>query len=161
MLNLAALATAGQLLGGAERMLEMSAAYAQTREQFGQPIGAFQAIKHHLANIALQIEFARPALWRAAYALENRHARAFVHVSAAKLAAGDAAFNAAETAIQVHGAMGYTYEVDLHYWMKRAWALNGAWGDRAFHLKRVDDSILGGAFALGPDATFNSELQHA
>jgi alkylation response protein AidB-like acyl-CoA dehydrogenase len=161
LLDLAALASAGQLLGGAERMLEMAAAYARTREQFGQPIGAFQAIKHHLANVALQIEFAGPALWRAAYALEHRHARASVHVSAAKIAASDAAFNSAETAIQVHGAMGYTYEIELHYWMKRAWALTGAWGDRSFHLKRVDDAVLGGAFTLGPDTTFNSELQNA
>jgi alkylation response protein AidB-like acyl-CoA dehydrogenase len=161
LLDLAALSSAGQALGAAERMMEFASAYAQTREQFGHPIGAFQAIKHHLANIAVQIEFARPVLYRAAYALEHNHARASVHVSHAKIAASDAALNAAETAIQVHGAMGYTYEVDLHYWMKRAWALIGAWGDRAFHTARVDDAILGSGFALGPDSTFNSENTHA
>lgn len=157
LLDLAALASAAQLIGAAERMLDMAAAYARTREQFGQPIGAFQAIKHHCANVAVALEFARPPLWRAAFAADHRHARASIHVSAAKLAAGDAALRAAETAIQVHGAMGYTYEVDLHYWMKRTWALIGAWGDRAFHLKRLEGGVLGGAFHLGPDATFNSE----
>jgi alkylation response protein AidB-like acyl-CoA dehydrogenase len=161
LLNLAALSSAGQALGAAERMMELAAAYAQTREQFGQPIGAFQAIKHHLANIAVQIEFARPVLYRAAYALEHKQARTSLHVSHAKIAASDAALNAAETAIQVHGAMGYTYEVDLHYWMKRAWALIGAWGDRGFHLQRVDDAVLGGVFAIGADSTFYSENAHA
>jgi alkylation response protein AidB-like acyl-CoA dehydrogenase len=161
LLDLAALASAAQLVGAAERMLEMASEYAKTREQFGQPIGAFQAIKHHLASVALAIEFARPPLWRAAYALEHDRALAPLHVSAAKVAASDAALLAAETAIQVHGAMGYTYEVDLHYWMKRAWALIGAWGDRAFHLKRVDDAVIGGAVTLGPDATFLSEANNA
>ncbi|MDX2274575.1 MAG: acyl-CoA dehydrogenase family protein [Hyphomonadaceae bacterium] len=161
LLDLAALSSAGQALGAAERMMELAAAYAQTREQFGQPIGAFQAIKHHLASVAVQIEFARPLLWRAAYALERNHQRASINISHAKIAASDAALSAAEIAIQVHGAMGYTYEVDLHYWMKRAWALIGAWGDRAYHLKRVDDAVLGGALTLGPDATFNSENAHA
>ena len=60
----------------------------------------------------------------------------------------------AETAIQVHGAMGYTYEVDLHFWMKRSWALCGAWGDRAFHLKRIDEAVLGGSLPIGPEHTF-------
>jgi alkylation response protein AidB-like acyl-CoA dehydrogenase len=161
LLDLAALTSAAQLVGAAERMLEMAADYAKTREQFGQPIGAFQAIKHHLANVALAIEFARPLLWRAAYTLEQGQGLAPLHVSVAKVAAGDAALLAAETAIQVHGAMGYTYEVDLHYWMKRAWALIGAWGDRTFHLKRVDDAVIGGTLPLGPDATFISEPPHA
>ena len=57
--------------------------------------------------------------------------------------------------------MGYTYEVDLHFWMKRAWALSGAWGDRAFHLKRIDDAVIGGAMPIGPDQTFAAELSHA
>lgn len=160
MLDLSALMAAAQLAGAAERMLDLSTEYAKAREQFGQPIGGFQAIKHHLASVAVALEFARPVLWRAAWALERGHARASVHVSHAKLAATDAAMQAAETAIQVHGAMGYTYEVDLHYWMKRAWALAGAWGDRAFHLKRLDDAVIGGGMALGPDQSFETEMQH-
>lgn len=160
MLDLAALMAAAQLVGASERMLTLATDYAKDREQFGQPIGAFQAIKHHLASVAVALEFARPVLWRAAYALDHGHARAPIHVSHAKLAATDAAMQAAETAIQVHGAMGYTYEVDLHYWMKRAWALAGAWGDRAFHLRRLDDAVIGGAMAIGPDQTFETGMQH-
>ncbi|MBN8848103.1 MAG: acyl-CoA dehydrogenase family protein [Sphingomonas sp.] len=160
MLDLAALMAAAQLVGASERMLTLATEYAKDREQFGQPIGAFQAIKHHLASVAVALEFARPVLWRAAYALDHGHARAPIHVSHAKLAATDAAMLAAETAIQVHGAMGYTYEVDLHYWMKRAWALAGAWGDRAFHLRRLDDAVIGGAMAIGPDQTFETGMQH-
>lgn len=160
MLDLAALMAAAQLVGAGERMLALATEYAKDREQFGQPIGGFQAIKHHLASVAVALEFARPVLWRAAYAMEHGHARTGVHVSHAKLAATGAAIQAAETAIQVHGAMGYTYEVDLHYWMKRAWALAGAWGDRAFHLRRVDDAVIGGAMAIGPDQTFETGMQH-
>ncbi len=114
-----------------------------------------------LANVAVRIEFARPVVWRAAYALHHDYPHAPTHVSHAKLAATDAAMLSAETAIQVHGAMGYTYEVDLHYWMKRVWALAGAWGDRSFHQHRLDRAIIGGALALGPGETFVSEEHHA
>ena len=79
---------------------------------------------------------------------------AALHVSHAKLAATDAAWTTSETAIQVHGAMGYTYEVDLHFWMKRSWALSGAWGSRAFHARRMDDAIIGGSQPIGPEHTF-------
>ena len=161
LLNLAALMTAAQMLGATERMLAMATDYAKTRKQFGQPIGAFQAIKHLLANVAERLEFARPVVWHAAYALHHGHPHAPTHVSHAKLAATDAAMLAAETAIQVHGAMGYTYEVDLHYWMKRTWALAGAWGDQNFHQQRVDQAIIGGLLPIGPGTTFSSEDQHA
>lgn len=154
MLDLAALMAAAQLVGGAERMLDLAAAYARERKQFGQPIGGFQAIKHQLAHVAIALEFARPVLWRAAYALEYGHGRAPIHVSHAKVAANDAAMVAAEIAIQVHGAMGYTYEVELHFWMKRAWALTGAWGDSAFHLGRLETAVIGGGIALGPAHSF-------
>ncbi|ARS25883.1 acyl-CoA dehydrogenase family protein [Sphingomonas sp. KC8] len=161
LLDLAALMAAAQLVGAADRMLALSVDYAKQREQFGQPIGSFQAVKHHAASVAVKVEFAKPVLWRAAYALQNGHARASLNVSHAKLAATDAAIFAAETAIQIHGAMGYTYEVDLHFWMKRAWALAGAWGDRTFHMKRIDDAVIGGGIDLGPDRTFASEMIHA
>lgn len=161
LLDLAALMAAAQLVGAADRMLALAVDYAQQREQFGQPIGSFQAVKHHAASVAVKVEFVKPVLWRAAYALQHGHARAPIHISHAKLAATDAAVFAAETAIQIHGAMGYTYEVDLHFWMKRAWALAGAWGDRTFHLKRIDDAVIGGGIDLGPDRTFASELTHA
>lgn len=154
MLDLGALMSAAQLVGLAEAMLDQAVEYAKIRTQFGQPIGAFQAIKHKLADVAVALEFARPVLWRAADALGHRASGASLHVSHAKVAASDAAYLAAETAIQVHGAMGYTYEVDLHFWMKRAWALGGAWGSRAFHLRRIDDAVIGGAHPIGPENTF-------
>jgi alkylation response protein AidB-like acyl-CoA dehydrogenase len=154
LLDLGALMSAAQLVGLADAMLAQATEYAKVRQQFGQPIGAFQAVKHQLASCAVAIEFAKPVLWRAAQALDEALASAPVHVSHAKLAATDAAIQTAETAIQVHGAMGYTYEVDLHFWVKRAWALAGAWGDRAFHLRRIDAAVLGGALPIGPEHTF-------
>ena len=154
LLDLGALMSAAQLVGLAEAMLDQSAAYAKIRTQFGQPIGAFQAVKHQLATAAVAIEFAKPVLWRAAQALSDGLVSAPVHISHAKIAASDAAIQMAETAIQVHGAMGYTYEVDLHFWMKRSWALSGAWGSRAFHLTRIDAAVIGGRLAIGPAHTF-------
>ena len=154
LLNLGALMSAAQLVGLADAMLHQAVEYAKVRTQFGQPVGAFQGLKHQLASCSVAIEFAKPVVWRAAQALEDGLASASVHVSHAKLAASDAAMLTAETAIQVHGAMGYTYEVDLHFWMKRSWALCGAWGDRAFHYRRVEEALLGGAQPIGPEHTF-------
>ncbi|KTE04244.1 acyl-CoA dehydrogenase [Sphingopyxis sp. H038] len=154
LLDHAALIAAAQLVGVADAMLEQATDYAKNRSQFGQPIGSFQAVKHHLATAVVKIEFAKPVIQRAAVALAEGTASASVHVSHAKLAAADAAWAMSETAIQTHGAMGYTYEVDLHFWMKRAWALAGAWGDRAFHLARIDAAVIGGALPIGPGHSF-------
>eukprot|EP01041_Mallomonas_annulata_P031781 gene31781-54145_t len=140
---------AAQLLGLADAMLEQAVEYAKIRTQFGQPVGAFQALKHQLASCAVAVEFAKPVVWRAAAAMQDGLETAPVHVSHAKIAASDAAMLTAETAIQVHGAMGYTYEVDLHFWMKRTWALVGGWGDRSYHYKRLDEAVLGGSFPIG------------
>ena len=154
LLDLGALMAAAQLVGLAEAMLDQAVEYSKIRTQFGQPVGGFQAIKHKLADVAVALEFARPVLWRAAQALDDGIASASLHVSHAKVAATDAAYLSAESAIQVHGAMGYTYEVDLHFWMKRAWALGGAWGSRAFHMNRIDTAVIGGTHAIGPENTF-------
>ncbi|MFC6620184.1 acyl-CoA dehydrogenase family protein [Novosphingobium panipatense] len=154
LLDLGALMSAAQLVGVAEAMLALAVDYAKMRTQFGQPIGGFQAIKHQLASCSLAIEFARPVLARAAHALQEGAETASYHVSHAKIAATDAATLTAETAIQVFGAMGYTYEVDLHFWMKRSWALSGAWGSRGFHMKRIDDAVIGEAMPIGPEHTF-------
>lgn len=154
LLNRGALMAASQLVGLAEAMLDQAVEYSKVREQFGQPVGGFQAIKHKLADVAVALEFSRPVLWRAAQALEDQTPSAALHISHAKLATGDAAYLAGESAIQVHGAMGYTYEVDLHFWMKRAWALSGAWGSRGFHARRVDEAIIGGQQPVGPQNTF-------
>jgi alkylation response protein AidB-like acyl-CoA dehydrogenase len=154
LLNHAALMTAAQLCGLADAMLEQTTAYAKLRQQFGQPIGAFQAVKHSLASAMVAIEFAKPVVWRAAASLQAGAPFAGVAVSHAKIAAGDAAWAMTETAMQIHGAMGYTYEVDLHFWMKRSWALAAAWGDRAFHLAQVDAAVIGGAMPIGAEHGF-------
>lgn len=154
-LNRAGVAIAAQLLGLSQRMLDLGTDYAAQRKQFGKPIGSFQAVKHHLADVAVKIEFARPVIQRAAQALSINHPQAGVFVSHARLAAGECARLAARKSIQVHGAIGYTWEADLQMFMKRAWALDATWGDTGFHKARVSDAILGGALALGPSQTFN------
>jgi alkylation response protein AidB-like acyl-CoA dehydrogenase len=132
-----ALATAAQQLGVAQQLLDTAVQYACTREQFGQAIGAFQAIKHMLANVAVRLEFARPVVYRAAFSVAHGSPDRAIAVSHAKAAASDAAQLAAKTALQVHGAIGYTWEVDLHLWMKRAWSLDLAWGSAAWHRQRI------------------------
>jgi len=149
-----ALFAAAQLVGLAQGMINMAVAYAKERKQFGQAIGSFQAVKHHLASAQVAVEFARPAVYGAAYAVTHDIANASAAVSHAKVAAGDAAMMASKVAIQVHGAMGYTFEVDLHLWMKRAWALIGAVGDRNFHMERVASFVLDDNAPLGADNTF-------
>jgi alkylation response protein AidB-like acyl-CoA dehydrogenase len=155
LLDRAALAAAAQLLGLAQRMLDLGIDHTAQRKQFGKPIGSFQAVKHHMADVAVKVEFARPVVYRAAYSLAQNHARAGLHVSQAKLAAGEAARLAARKSIQVHGAMGYTWEADLQMFMKRAWALDASWGDHAFHKTRIAQHVLASGAALGPGETFN------
>jgi alkylation response protein AidB-like acyl-CoA dehydrogenase len=155
VLNRGALALAAQLLGLAQRMVDLGVDYAAQRKQFGKPVGAFQAVKHQLADVAVKIEFTKPVLFRAAYAVDRDLDDAAIQVSHAKLAAGDAARLAARNALQAHGAMGYTWEADLQMFMKRAWALDAAWGDRGFHKQRVADAIFADGAELGPGSTFN------
>jgi alkylation response protein AidB-like acyl-CoA dehydrogenase len=138
----AALGAAAQLLGLSRRMLDMAVQYAKDREQFGKPIGAQQAVKHRLANALIEQEFARPLVYRAGWAMTTSAADAEVAVSLAKIYAGEAAKFVAKEALQVHGAIGYTIECDLHMWMKRAWALAAAHGDAAYHRERVGRHIL-------------------
>jgi alkylation response protein AidB-like acyl-CoA dehydrogenase len=145
---------AGQLLGLAQRMLDLSVDYAAQRKQFGKPIGSFQAVKHHLADVATRIEFAKPVLYRAAHALAQGAPAAAIHASHARLVCGEAAWLGARHGIQVHGAMGYTWEVDLQMFMKRTWALDASWGDRGFHKSRVAEAILADGAAIGPGHTF-------
>jgi len=138
-----AFGTAAVLVGLARRLVDMTVEYAKERQQFGQPIGGFQAVKHHLASAHLAVEFAAPAVYRAAWSLAHGEPTVGRDVSMAKAMAGDAAEQAARTALQVHGAIGYTFESDLHLWMKRVWALSPAWGDAAWHRRRVADAVIG------------------
>ena len=135
------LGTAAELLGLSRAMLELTVAYARQREQFGVPIGSFQAVKHHLANARLQIEFAGPALLYAAYAVAHGQPDASRSVSQAKWLAGAAAMVTGRAALQCHGAVGYTTEHDLHLFLKRSWALMRSWGTADFHADRVAGSI--------------------
>lgn len=142
-----AVLSAAQLIGLSQRMIDMSVEYAKDRRQFGKPIGSFQAVKHQLASAYTQVEFTRPMIQLAAL-------KGGIAVHNAKIAAIDAATIAAETAIQVHGGMGYTFEVDLHLFMKRAWALSAEWGDRNYHMKKMEDYLLNNEVELGSTQTF-------
>lgn len=154
-LDRGALACAAQALGVADRLLEMAVAYAQQREQFGRPIGSFQALQHRLADVKVKLEYARPVVYKAAHSVATAKAMRGVDASHAKLAAVGAAQLAAKTALQVHGAIGYTWEQDLHLWMRRAWSLERDFGDVAFHEDRVAAFVLAPGAPIGPGHTFS------
>ena len=136
------LGSAAQLLGLAAWLLDTTVEYVSQRHQFGVPIGSQQAIKHKLADVRVALEFARPLTYRAAYSLTHADPAAPVHVSMAKARAGDAAALAVRHSLQCHGAIGYSFEHDLHLWIKRVWALGASWGDAAWHRERVARAIL-------------------
>jgi alkylation response protein AidB-like acyl-CoA dehydrogenase len=155
-LDRGALGCAAQALGLAQRMVDMAVSYSRDRQQFGKPIGSFQAVKHLMANVAVRLEYARAPVHRAAYSVAKAESVAARAVSHAKLMACEAANLAAKNSIQVHGAMGYTWEVDLHIFMKKAWALANTWGDTAFHKARIADYIFTDGAELGAGATFSN-----
>jgi alkylation response protein AidB-like acyl-CoA dehydrogenase len=138
-----ALASAAQLLGAGRALLEASVRHATLRTQFGRPVGAFQAVKHRLADVAIGLEFARPLLDAAAVALADGCATANRDVSAAKVACADSAHQAARAALQVHGAIGYTGEHDLSLWLTKVRALLPAWGTQAEHRAIVMAAVTG------------------
>jgi alkylation response protein AidB-like acyl-CoA dehydrogenase len=130
-----ALATAAQLVGAAEALLDAAVDYAKQRSQFGRVIGSYQAIKHKLADVHIAIELARPLVYGAALTLEPRD------VSAAKAATSEAALLAARASLQTHGAIGFTQEHDLSLWLLRVQALRSAWGDPEAHRRRVLEAL--------------------
>ena len=141
----AAAGTAALLVGLGERMVAMAATYAKERHQFGKPIGSFQAVKHELADARVALEFARPATYRAAWSLATAQPTLSHDASMAKALASDAADLSARVALQVHGAIGYTWECDLHFFLKRTWALSRAWGDADTHRRLVLAHALAGS----------------
>lgn len=153
-LNRGAVGAAAQAIGLSQRMLDLSVQYTSERQQFGKPIGSFQAVKHHMSNVAVRWEYAKAPVYRAAYSIANGISTASMNTSHAKLAACEAADLAAKNCMQVHGAMGYTWEVDLHIFMKKAWAFNNTWGDNAFHKARVAEFIFADDALLGAGNTF-------
>lgn len=132
-----ALGAAAQLIGLGRTLLALSADYVKERRQFGVAIGTFQAVKHQLADALLALEFAAPAVLRAAWSLDSGAETASRDVAVAKALASDAALQVAATALQVHGAIAYTVEYDLHLHAKRVWASARAWGDADWQRTRV------------------------
>jgi alkylation response protein AidB-like acyl-CoA dehydrogenase len=137
-----ALGASAMLLGLARHLIDATVEYAKVRKQFGSAIGSFQAVKHHLADALVKLEFARPVVYRAAYSMSRADRDGPLHVSMAKAYASEASLLAARAALQCHGAIGYSYEHDLHLWMKRVWALAAAWGDASWHRARVGAFVL-------------------
>ena len=140
--DLMALATSAYLIGLGERMIELAADYARQREQFGKPIGSFQAVKHLMSDALLKVEFAKAPTYRAAWSLANGEPTASRDVSMAKALASEAAYRASRSSMQTHGGIGYTWEADLQLFMKKAWALSRAYGDATWHRRRVSASVL-------------------
>jgi alkylation response protein AidB-like acyl-CoA dehydrogenase len=135
VLNLGALCQSAQLVGLGRGLLEQASEYVTQRRQFGRVVGEFQAVKHHLADVLVALEFARPLVHAAAVTGAERD------VSAARVAAADAAYLAARAALQVHGAVGFTQEHDLSLWLLKVRALRSAWGTQTYHRRRVLDAL--------------------
>ncbi|MFJ5306008.1 acyl-CoA dehydrogenase family protein [Streptomyces sp. NPDC088350] len=134
----ARLATAAQALGVGLALLDRTVAYVKQRTQFGVPIGSFQVVKHQLADAKIALEFARPLLFGAALTMTESD------VAAAKVTACEAAYATARTALQLHGAIGYTAEYDLSLWLTKARALRASWGDPGECRAAVLDGFSGG-----------------
>lgn len=138
--DLGALATAAVLIGLGRALVRMTVDYVKDRKQFGVPVGSFQAVKHQLADSAMHVEFAAPAVWAAAWEASQStigDAQLRRSVSLAKAMASDAAERAARTALQCHGAMGYTDDYHLHFWLKRVWCLAPSFGSARQHRVRL------------------------
>ncbi|MGH2785442.1 MAG: acyl-CoA dehydrogenase family protein [Actinomycetota bacterium] len=124
-------------VGGADRVLEMAVAYAKDREQFGRPIGSFQAIKHKAANMLLWLEASRAATYFAALAVDSRLDEAPLAVSAAKSYVGESTSLLAEEGLQIHGGIGFTWEHDIHLYLRRAKSNEVLYGDPSWHREKV------------------------
>ena len=137
-----AVLTAAFQTGMAQVCIEAATEYSLGRKQFDRPIGSFQAVKHMLADAVVRAEVARTAVHAAAVTLDDPEVgdvdRA---VAGAKLLAGEAALKNARTSVQVHGGMGFTWEVDAHLYLKRAWLLDTAFGSSATHADALAASV--------------------
>jgi hypothetical protein len=145
-----AVGCAAQLVGLGRTLLGETAAYVKERRQFGVPVGSFQAVKHHLADGLMALEFAAPAVLRAAWSLDHGLASAARDTAMAKALATDAAQRVAGIALQCHGAIAYTTEYDLHLFAKRVWASARTWGGAEWQRGRVA-AALGIEDDLGGD----------
>ncbi|CDF85574.1 acyl-CoA dehydrogenase [Pseudomonas knackmussii B13] len=151
VLQLGAVALAAEQVGGAQQALDLTVAYTQERRQFGRPVGGFQALKHRMADMMLQVECARSALYYAACvaqeALDGQGDAALAAelpqaAALAKSQASEAFFHCAAESIQLHGGVGFTWEYDPHLYFKRARAGEGLFGTPAWHRERIAAAIL-------------------
>jgi alkylation response protein AidB-like acyl-CoA dehydrogenase len=146
-MDIATVALAAEMVGGMQRIMELSVEYAKTRKQFGKPIGQFQAVQHQCADMLLLTESSRSAAYYAAYALNEGTADARMAVSVAKAYASEAYREVGNRGIQVHGGMGFTWENDIHLYYRRAKASEIAFGDAAFHRERIARTVVDGRSA--------------
>ena len=140
--DIASAALAAELVGGMQRTLDLSVEYAKTRKQFGKPIGMFQAVQHQCADMYLETESSRSAVYYAGWALEENAPDASTAVSIAKMYSSDAARTVGNRGIQIHGGMGFTWENDLHLYYRRAKASENAFGDATFHRERIASLVI-------------------
>jgi alkylation response protein AidB-like acyl-CoA dehydrogenase len=138
-------ALAAELVGGMQRTLDVTVEYAKTRKQFGKPIGMFQAVQHQCADMYLETESSRSAVYYAGWALEENAPDASTAVSIAKMYASDAARTVGNRGIQIHGGMGFTWENDIHLYYRRAKASETAFGDATFHRERIASAVIDSA----------------
>ncbi len=140
--DIATAALAAELVGGMQRTLDITVEYAKTRKQFGKPIGMFQAVQHQCADMYLETESSRSAVYYAGWALEENSPDAATAVSIAKMYASDAARTVGNRGIQIHGGMGFTWENDVHLYYRRAKASETAFGDATFHRERIASMVI-------------------
>jgi alkylation response protein AidB-like acyl-CoA dehydrogenase len=130
-----------EMLGGASRAMDMAVEYAKDRVQFGRPIGSFQAVKHRCADMLVDVEGMRSTAYWAAWCIGAEHEDASVAASTAKVWCSDASKRVMASALQVHGGIGFTWEHDLHLFLKRAQLDQVSFGDAAFHRQRLADLL--------------------
>jgi alkylation response protein AidB-like acyl-CoA dehydrogenase len=140
-------ALAAESTGIAQRTMEMAVEYAKDRQQFGRPIGAYQAVSHRCAQMLLETENARSAVYGAAWAADAEPESLHLAASMAKAYAGDAGWRVPDASIQVHGGIGFTWEHDLHFFLKRGRSNAAIFGDSKWHRERVADAVLARADA--------------
>jgi alkylation response protein AidB-like acyl-CoA dehydrogenase len=141
VLDFAAVGLAAEQVGGAQAALDMAVEYAKMRVQFGQPIGAFQAIKHKCADVLLEVESARSAAYYALWAASERNEEFPASASLAKAFCSEAFVLASHENIQIHGGIGYTWEVPPHLYFKRAKSMELYLGDPPYHRERLAQRI--------------------
>jgi len=150
--DIAMTALVAEMVGGMQRTLDMTVEYAKMRKQFGKPIGMFQAVQHHCADMYVETESSRSSAYYAAWTLEENAPDAEAAVSIAKMYASDAARAVGNRGIQVHGGMGFTWENDVHLYYRRAKASETAFGDATFHRERIARLVVDSGMASAKHA---------